>query len=150
MASSWTYALIPLSDLDNALPFDTFNYVVRDEDENETTVHPTFKQSAEHSRRVVLGAASDTHRIWKAQNLSFVNGEVQALIDLGYALMPANEAAAWAAALPKPEEYHRGSKVNKNGRAGTTCWNGSIGWRCNGSNRCHQKADGKEKRWNRL
>ena len=104
MASSWTYALIPIADLDNALPFDTFNYVVRDEDENETTVHPTFKQSAEHSRRVVLGAASDTHRIWKAQNLSFVNGEVQALIDLGYTLMPASEAAAWSAALPVPEE----------------------------------------------
>ena len=104
MASSWTYALIPLSDLDNALPFHTFDFVVRDEDDNETTVHPTFEQSAEHSRRVVLGAKSDTHQIWKAQNLSFINGEVQALLDLGYTLMAANEAAEWASQIPVEDE----------------------------------------------
>ena len=100
---SWTYILVPLSDLDNELPTRRYDWVESDEDGNVTTVRAKFS-TASRTRKCGLGAASDTHRIFKCSNLSFQDGDVQAFQDLGYTLMSQAEAAAWAGALPSPDE----------------------------------------------
>ena len=92
---SWTYALIPLADLDNELPFRRFDFVVWDDATTSHIEKATFKTASQNSQQAVLGAASDTLQIWKASQLSFGGGEVQALLDLGYPLMPQSEAAQW-------------------------------------------------------
>ena len=100
---SWTYMLVPLGDLDNELPTRKYDWVESDDDGNVTTVKAQFS-TASRTRKCGLGAASDTHRIFKCSNLSFQDGDIQAFLDLGYTLMSQGEAAAWAGALPGPDE----------------------------------------------
>ena len=93
--------LVPIGDLENELPTRRYDWVESDEDGNVTTVKAQFS-TANHTRKCGLGAASDTHQIFKCSGLSFINGDVQAFQDLGYVLMSQEEAATWASALPKP------------------------------------------------
>jgi hypothetical protein len=95
---SWTYMLVPLGDLDNELPTRKYDWVESDNDGNVTTVRAKFS-TASRTRQCGLGAASDTHRIFKCSNLSFQDGDVQSFLDLGYTLMSQAEASAWAGAL---------------------------------------------------
>ena len=98
---SWTYALVPLNKIDTALPAEItrFDYVTRDEDDNETHVHPTYRQ-ATRSRQVGLGAKNDTHQIVKFSQLDF-EVEIPALQAEGFTLMPQGKAAelvaSWSA-----------------------------------------------------
>ena len=101
---SWTYMLVPLADLDNDFPaaVTQYDFDVTDEDESVSTVHPTFSTA---SRRFGLGAESDTHRVFKISCLGLeVGGDFDKFRDLGYYMMNQAQAAAWVAALPKPEE----------------------------------------------
>jgi len=100
---SWTYMLIPLADLDNGFPAEVtqYDFDVTDNDENVSTVHPTFSTQ---SRRFGLGAESDTHRVFKISCLSLeTGGDFDQFRDLGYEMMNQAQAAAWVAALPDPE-----------------------------------------------
>ena len=94
--------LVPIAHLDNELPTRRFDWVETDEDGNQTDVRATFLNSG-CCRKCGLGAKSDTHQIFKCSDLSFADGDVQAFLDLGYALMSQKEAAAWVGALPKPD-----------------------------------------------
>lgn len=100
---SWTYALIPLGQIDTALPLEItrFDYVLRDEDGNETHVHPTYRQ-ATRSRQVGLCAKNDTHQIVKFSQLDF-EVEIPALQAEGFKLMPQAQASALVASWT-PEE----------------------------------------------
>ena len=101
---SWTYMLVPLADLDNEFPAEVtqYDFDVTDEDENTSTVHPTFSTQ---SRRFNLGAKSDTHQVFKISCLGLeVGGDFDKFRALGYEMMNQAQAAAWAAALPDPEE----------------------------------------------
>ena len=101
---SWTYMLIPLSDIGNEFPAEVtqYDFDVTDDDGNVTTVHPTFST---RSRNFGLGAESDTHRVFKISCLGLdVGGDFDQFRALGYEMMNQKQAAAWAAALPKPEE----------------------------------------------
>ena len=91
---SWTYALIPLGQINTALPLaiTRFDYVLVDEDGNETHVHPTYRQ-ATRSRQVGLGAQNETHQIVKFSQLDF-DTEIPALQAAGFQLMPQREASA--------------------------------------------------------
>ena len=100
---SWTYMLVPLSDLENELPTRRFDWVETDEDGNQTDVRATF-QNANRCRKCGLGAKSDTHQIFKCSDLSFIDGDIGAFQALGYTLMSQREASAWVSALPRPEE----------------------------------------------
>ena len=93
--------LVPISDLDNELPTRRYDWVESGDDGNVTTVRAKFS-TANRTRKCGLGAASDTHRIFKCSGLSFINGDVKAFQDLGYVLMSQEEAAAWVNALPLP------------------------------------------------
>ena len=95
--------LVPLGDLDNELPTRRYDWTETDEDGNVTTVRAKFS-TASRTRKCGLGAASDTHRIFKCSNLSFQDGDVQAFQNLCYTMMSQAEAAAWTAALPSPDE----------------------------------------------
>ena len=95
--------LVPLSDLENELPIRRFDRVETDEGGNSTDVRATFLNSG-CCRKCGLGAKSDTHQIFKCSDLSFINGDVQAFLDLGYTLMSQKEASDWAGALPRPGE----------------------------------------------
>ena len=100
---SWTYMLIPLADLDNGFPAEVtqYDFDVTDNDENVSTVHPTFSTQ---SRRFGLGAESDTHRVFKISCLSLeTGGDFDQFRDLGYEMLNQAQAAAWVAALPDPE-----------------------------------------------
>ena len=99
---SWTYMLVPISDLDNELPTRRYDWIESDGDGNVTEVRATF-QNANRTRKCGLGSASDTHQIFKCSALSFINGDVQAFQDLGYVLMSQEEAATWVSALPQNE-----------------------------------------------
>ena len=100
---SWTYMLVPLSDLENELPTRRFDWIETDEDGNQTDVRATFLNSG-CCRKCGLGAKSDTHQIFKCSDLSFIDGDVQAFLNLGYTLMSQKEASDWVGALPKPDE----------------------------------------------
>tara|TARA_Y100000114_G_C11516810_1_gene211608 strand:+ start:123 stop:446 length:324 start_codon:yes stop_codon:yes gene_type:complete len=100
---SWTYMLVPLGDLGNELPTRRYDWTETDEDGNVTTVRAKFS-TASRTRKCGLGAASDTHRIFKCSNLSFQDGDVQAFQNLGYTLMSQAEAAAWSATLSGPDQ----------------------------------------------
>jgi len=95
--------LVPLADLDNELPTRRYDWVESDVDGNVRTVKAKFS-TASRTRKCGLGAASDTHRIFKCSNLSFIDGDIAAFQALNYTLMSQAEAAAWAAALPGPDE----------------------------------------------
>ena len=99
---SWTYMLVPISDLDNELPTRRYDWIESDGDGNVNTVKATF-QNANRTRKCGLGAASDTHQIFKCSDMSFQDGDVQAFLNLGYQLMSQKEAAAWVSALPQPD-----------------------------------------------
>ena len=101
---SWTYMLVPLSDLDNEFPAEVtqYDYDVTDEDGNVSTVHPAFSTQG---RRFGLGAQSDTHRVFKISCLGLdVGGDFDKFRDLGYEMMNQAQASAWVSALPDPEE----------------------------------------------
>lgn len=101
---SWTYMLVPLSDLENEFPAGVtqYDYDVTDDEGNVSTVHPAFNTP---SRKFLLGAKSDTHQIFKISCLGLeVGGDFDKFRDLGYEMMNQKQAAAWAAALPKPPE----------------------------------------------
>jgi hypothetical protein len=100
---SWTYMLVPLSDLDNELPTRRYDWVESDDDGNVTTVRAKFS-TASRTRKCGLGAKSDTYQIFKCSELSFIDGDIAAFQALNYTLMSQAEAAAWAAALPGPDE----------------------------------------------
>ena len=101
---SWTYMLVPLSDLDNEFPAEVtqYDYDVTDEDGNVSTGHPAFSTQG---RRFGLGAQSDTHRVFKISCLGLdVGGDFDKFRDLGYEMMNQAQASAWVSALPDPEE----------------------------------------------
>lgn len=100
---SWTYMLVPISDLGNELPTRRYDWSESDPDGNVIEIRATF-QNASKTRKCGLGAASDTHQIFKCSDLSFQDGDVQAFQALGYTLMSQAEAAEWVEALPKPED----------------------------------------------
>ncbi len=100
---SWTYMLVPLSDLDNELPIRRYDWVESDDDGNVTTVRAKFS-TASRTRKCGLGSASDTHRIFKCSGLSFIDGDIAAFQALGYTLMSQQEASAWAGALSSPDD----------------------------------------------
>ena len=96
--------LVPLADLGNEFPASVtqYDFDVTDEDGNVSNVHPTFNTQ---SRSFGLGAESDTHRVFKVSCLSLeIGGDFDKFRDLGYYMMNQAQAAAWVAALPKPEE----------------------------------------------
>ena len=100
---SWTYMLVPIGDLDNELPTRRYDWVESDEGGNVTTVKAQFS-TASRTRKCGLGSASDTHQIFKCSGLSFIDGDIAAFQGLGYTLMSQQEAAAWAGALPSPDD----------------------------------------------
>ena len=100
---SWTYALVPLEKIDTVLPaaITRFDYVLIDEDDNETHVHPTYRQ-ATRSRQVGLGAKNETHQIVKFSQLDF-EVEIPALQAEGFRLMPQAQASALVASWSTEE-----------------------------------------------
>ncbi|MAB56110.1 MAG: hypothetical protein CL524_01035 [Aequorivita sp.] len=101
---SWTYMLVPLSDLGNQFPAGVtqYDYVVYDDDGNASTVHPSFDSQ---SRKFLLGAKSDTHQIFKISCLDLeVGGDFDQFRSLGYEMMNQKQAAEWVSALPEPED----------------------------------------------
>ena len=101
---SWTYMLVPLSDLENPFPggVTQYDYEISDQDGNVSNVHPSFNTK---SRRFGLGAKSDTHQIFKISCLDLgVGGDFDQFRDLGYEMMNQKQAAEWVSALPKPED----------------------------------------------
>ena len=101
---SWTYILVPLSDLGNQFPAGVtqYDFEISDDDGNFSTVHPSFNTP---SRKFVLGAKSDTHQIFKISCLGLeVGGDFDQFRDLGYEMMNCEQAREWVSALPKPEE----------------------------------------------
>lgn len=101
---SWTYALIPLSKIDAALPaaITRFDYTETDEDGATTDVHPTYRQAV-RSRQVGLGASNDTHQIVKFSQLDF-SVEIPALQAEGFDLMPQGAAAELVASWAPDED----------------------------------------------
>tara|TARA_R100000655_G_scaffold85285_1_gene124957 strand:+ start:40605 stop:40925 length:321 start_codon:yes stop_codon:yes gene_type:complete len=101
---SWTYMLVPLSDIGNEFPAEVtqYDFDVSDAEGNVSTVHPTFDT---RTRRFGLGAKSDTHQVFKISCLGLeVGGDFDKFRDLGYEMLNQVQAAAWVAALPVPEE----------------------------------------------
>ena len=101
---SWTYMLIPLTDIGNEFPAGVTQYDFQesDPDGNISTVHPCFNT---RSSKFILGAKSDTHQIFKISCLGLgVGGDFDQFRALGYEMMNQKQAAAWTAALPKPPE----------------------------------------------
>ena len=101
---SWTYMLIPLSDLGNQFPegVTRYDYQITDEEGNVSTFHPSFNSQ---SRKYLLGAQSDTHQIFKISCLGLeVGGDFDQFRDLGYEMLNCKQAKEWVAALPKPPE----------------------------------------------
>ena len=101
---SWTYMLVPLSDLENEFPVGVTQYDtdVTDEGGNVSTVHPAFNTP---SGGFGLGAKSDTHQVFKISCLGLsVGGDFDQFRSLGYEMMNQKQAAIWVAALPKPED----------------------------------------------
>tara|TARA_R110002012_G_scaffold232571_1_gene405381 strand:+ start:351 stop:647 length:297 start_codon:yes stop_codon:yes gene_type:complete len=96
--------LIPLSDLGNQFPAGVtqYDYQITDEEGNVSTFHPSFNSP---SRKYLLGAESDTLRVFKISCLGLeVGGDFDQFRDLGYEMMNCKQAAAWVSALPVPEE----------------------------------------------
>lgn len=101
---SWTYMLVPLSDLENEFPAGVtqYDYEISDDEGNVTTFHPSFNSQ---SRKFVLGAKSDTHQVFKISCLGLeVGGDFDQFRDLGYEMMNCKQAVEWVSALPVLEQ----------------------------------------------
>ena len=100
---SWTYALVPLSQIDTALPaaITRFDYNETDDEGNVTQVHTTYRQ-ATRSKQVGLGAKNNTHQIVKFSQLDFET-EIPALQAEGFTLMPQGKAAELVASWASDE-----------------------------------------------
>tara|TARA_R110000824_G_scaffold55027_2_gene151590 strand:+ start:457 stop:774 length:318 start_codon:yes stop_codon:yes gene_type:complete len=99
---SWTYMLVPISDLGNELPTRRYDWTESDEAGIVTEIRATF-QNANRTRKCGLGAKDESFQIFKCSDLSFDDGDVQAFLDLGYTLMSQQEAALWCSELPSEE-----------------------------------------------
>ena len=112
--SSWTYLLLPVSDLDNDLPaaVTRYDYETYPDPEGEpVTVHPTYRQAAQQNRsKCALGASDGTLQVFKFSNCTLNAGEdldqFRALRGAGdaYKLLSQEAAALWASSIPIPDE----------------------------------------------
>ena len=100
---SWTYMLVPISDLDNELPTRRYDWIESDDDGNVAEVRATFN-NASRTRKCGLGSKGESFQIFKCSDLSFDDGDIAAFQALNYRLMSQAEAAAWVSALPKPDD----------------------------------------------